>query len=273
MERYKEGAAGRKSHKDVSEVTNDIFKDNNTLRLDEIREERQEDLSLITDESLEKTIIADDLPDNHPVVKWLVNRKIPRDKWKLLYFAPKFKEFTNSLVPKFAEPIQDEHPRLIIPFFNEHGKMFAFQARAFGKETPKYYTIKLDEDAPKIYGMERVDFSKTVYVVEGPIDSLFLPNAIAVAGASFDTPYIQGLKSIATIVMDNEPRSKEITKLLDKYINSGYNVSFFPDTIQQKDINEMVLAGMSPSEITEVINTNTHSGIEAKLKFTEWKKI
>jgi transcription elongation factor Elf1 len=273
MERYKEGAAGRKSHKDVSKVTDDIFKDNNTLRLDNIKEERQVDLSLVVDESLETLSKVDELPADHPVRKWIEERKIPQDKWNLLYFAPKFKEFTNSLTPKFAEPIQEEHPRLIIPFFNEHGKMFAFQARAFGKETPKYYTIKLDEDAPKIYGMERVDFSKTVYVVEGPIDSLFLPNAIAVAGASFDTPYIQGLKSIATIVMDNEPRSKEITKLLDKYIENGYNVSLFPETIAQKDINEMVLAGMAPSEITEVINTNTHKGIEAKLKFTEWKKI
>ena len=272
LERYKDGATGRMSHKDVNKPTNDIFKDNNTCRIDEMIEEGQVDLSLIVDEKLETLKSIDVLPDGHPVKTWVADRKIPEDKWHLLYFAPKFKQFTNSVTPKFAEPIKDEHPRLIIPFFDQHGKMVAFQARAFGDETPKYYTIKVNDEVEKIYGLERVDFSKTVYVVEGPIDSLFLPNAIAVSGASFDTPYIQGLKSIATIVMDNEPRSKEITKLLDKYIDQGYNVSLFPETIAQKDINEMILAGMSCNEITELINTNTHSGIEAKLKFTEWKK-
>lgn len=263
LERYKDGATGRMSHKDVSKPTNDIFKDQNVSRLK---------LSPIVDETLETLKSVDVLPDGHPVKDWVAKRMIPEDKWNLLYFAPQFKKFTNSITPKFAEPIKDDHPRLIIPFFNEHGKMIAFQARAFGEETPKYYTIKVNDDVEKIYGVERVDFSKTVYVVEGPIDSLFLPNAIAVSGASFDTPYIQGLKTIATIVMDNEPRSKEITKLLDKYIDEGYNVALFPETIAQKDINDMILSGMTCNEIVEMINTNTHCGIEAKLKFTEWKK-
>jgi len=270
MERYKEGATGRKSHKNISEPTNDIFKDNNTLRLDEIQEKRQ---VYVSDERLTTLLRVDSLADNHPVTEWVRNRRIPKSKWNLLYLAPKFKQFTNSITPKFAEPIQGEHPRLIIPYFNEHGKMFAFQARAFGDEQPKYYTIKIDEDMERIYGLERVDFSKTVYIVEGPIDSLFLPNAIAVSGSSFDSPYIQGLKSIATIVMDNEPRSKEITKLLDKNIDAGYNVALFPDSIAEKDINDMVMAGKSIDEITDVIDKNTHHGIEAKLKFTEWKKI
>jgi hypothetical protein len=109
--------------------------------------------------------------------------------------------------------------------------------------------------------------------VEGPIDSLFLPNAIAVSGASFDTPTIRQLLTNATLVMDNEPRSKEITKLLDKNIKAGYNVCMFPDTIPYKDINEMVQNGISEEEILETINTNTHSGIEANLKFSIWKKI
>ena len=120
--------------------------------------------------------------------------------------------------------------------------------------------------------MERVDYAERIYVVEGPLDSLFLPNAIAVSGSSFDTPTIRKLLPNATIVMDNEPRSKEISKQLAKYIDKGYNVVMYPDTVQEKDINEMILSGKTPAQILDLINTNTFSGIEAKLRFSTWRK-
>jgi transcription elongation factor Elf1 len=274
LERYKEGATGRMSHKKVDPT--DFFKDDN---VEEVKNTLQFNGNLeegkvsFTDSNLDGLVRVDTLPETHPVYRWVENRRIPKERYDVLYLATKFKEYVNTITPKFAEPIKDEHPRLIIPFFNEHGKMIAFQGRAFGKETPKYYTIKVDEDSERIYGLDRVDYSKKIYVTEGPIDSLFLPNAIAVSGSSFDTPFIQGIKSVATIVMDNEPRSKEITKLLDKYIELGYNVCLWSDTITEKDINDMVLSGKTPSEIIEVINTNTFSGAEAKLRFSKWKKI
>ena len=255
MERYKGGASKHNSHKTV-----ELPKQNSVEHL-------------LTDDILDPLQRMDTLKETHPAVQYIISRKIPKDKWYLLYFAPKFKAFTNTVSPKFQEPIEGDHPRLIIPFFTAAGKCFAFQARAFGKEEPKYYTIKVDETQEKIYGLDRLDFSKRIYVVEGPIDSLFLPNAIAVSGASFDTPTVRQLLTNATLVMDNEPRSKEITKLLDKNIKAGYNVCMFPDTIPYKDINEMVQNGISSAEILETINTNTHSGIEANLKFSTWKKI
>ena len=259
LERYKAGASKYTDHKDVKKTS-------------VIVETKKEEL--LEDDILSSLTRLDKLPLNHPAVQYLVNRKIPRDKWSLLYFAPKFKTFTNSVTAKFQEPIQDEHPRMIIPFFTAAGKCFAFQGRAYGNEEPKYYTIKVDETQEKIYGLDRLDYSKRIYVVEGPIDSLFLPNAIAVSGASFDTPTIRQLLANATIVMDNEPRSKEITKFLEKNITAGYSVCMFPEHIQQKDINEMILDGkMSIDEIVDTINTNTFKGIEAKLKFSTWKKI
>jgi hypothetical protein len=111
-----------------------------------------------------------------------------------------------------------------------------------------------------------------VYVVEGQVDSLFLPNCIAVAGASFDLPTIQRIKTNCTIVMDNEPRNKDIVKQLAKYIEEGYNVCMFPDTVQEKDINEMVLAGRTIEQVLEIINTNSFQGMEAQLKFINWRK-
>lgn len=253
LERYKSGATRYNDHKDVAQIL-----------------PKKEEL--LEDNILEGLKRLDRMDETHPAVKYVINRKIPRDKWSLLYFAPKFKAYTNSVDAKFQEPIEGEHPRMIIPFFTPAGKCFAFQGRAYGNEEPKYYTIKVDETQEKIYGLDRLDYSKRIYVVEGPIDSLFLPNAIAVSGASFDTPTIRQLLTNATIVMDNEPRNKEIVKQLAKYIDLGYNIVLYPDTIKEKDINEMILSGMTSDEILRMINTNTFSGIEAKLKFSTWRK-
>lgn len=258
LERYKAGATKHNDHKDIKETSLVVEKKPTVL----------------TDSILEPLKSLSDLPLTHPAVQYVINRKIPKDKWDLLYFAPKFKAFTNSVTPKFVEPIVDEHPRMIIPYFTNHGKCFAFQARAYGDEEPKYYTIKVDDTQEKIYGLERIDYGKRILVVEGPIDSLFLPNAVAVSGASFDTPTIRSILTNATIIMDNEPRNKDIVKQLEKYIELGYSVCMFPDFIRQKDINEMILhSGMAVDEIVDLINTNTYTGMEAKLIFSTWRKV
>jgi transcription elongation factor Elf1 len=253
LERYTSGASKYNDHKEVT------VPDSKPI--------------LLEDDILSPLKRIDLLDETHPAVKYVADRKIPKDRWKYLYFAPKFKKFTNSVSPKFVEPIEGEHPRMIIPFFTDAGKCFAFQARAYGDEQPKYYTIKVDEKTEKIYGLDRIDFSKKIYVVEGPIDSLFLPNAIAVSGASFDTPTIKSLLTNAVIVMDNEPRNKEIVKQMGKYIEEGYNVCMFPDFVMEKDINEMILHGKTSEEILELINTNTFSNLEAKLRYGTWRKV
>jgi len=256
LERYKAGATKHNSHKDVSDILPETTK-----------------LELLEDDILSSLKRLDTLDMSHPAVQYLIKRQIPEDKWHLLYFAPKFKAFTNSVTPKFVEPIVDEHPRMIIPYFTNAGKCFAFQARAYGDEEPKYYTIKVDDTQEKIYGLDRIDYGKRILVVEGPVDSLFLENAVAVSGASFDTPTIRSILTNATIVMDNEPRNKDIVKQLEKYIDLGYSVCMFPDFIRQKDINEMILEGeMTADEIMDLINTNTYVGMEAKLKFSTWRK-
>jgi hypothetical protein len=214
---------------------------------------------------------AQSIQSNQEALQYVMSRKIPADRWKDLYYVPKFKEFVNNLKYTFPDTKYDA-PRLIIPFFDEDSKCIAFQGRAFGKEMPKYITIKLDEKKEKIYGLDRMDHNKRIYVTEGPIDSMFIPNAIAVAGAGFDTKFIDAIKDNATLIMDNEPRSKEITKFIDKLIDNNYTVCLWPETIAEKDINEMVLAGKSVEIIMDTINTNTFQGMEAKLKFTQWRK-
>ena len=167
-----------------------------------------------------------------------------------------------------------DHPRLIIPFRDKEGEVFAYQGRAFGNENPKYITIKLDEDADKIYGLDRVTKDKEVLVVEGPLDSLFLDNCIAVAGADFSKPLsIDGrlmLNGELTVIFDNEPRNKEICKQMVKTISQGRKIVIWPDNIEEKDINDMVLADIP---VEDIIKTNTYHGAAAQIRFAEWRKI
>ena len=228
----------------------------------------------LTDSSLDELKSCVNLESSHPVAKYLIKRMIPKEQWGRIYYTLNFMRYTNSLLPGKFKNVEHDHPRLIIPYFTEHGKMFAYVARAFGKEEPKYFTIKLDDEMERVYGIERIKHPTTkVYAVEGPIDSLFLPNAIAVSGSSFDTPTMQALKSVVTIVCDNEPRSREIVKILKKNIDLGYKVCMMPHRVKEKDINEMIIAGMTSEEIVELIDANTFQGINAQLKFVEWKLV
>jgi hypothetical protein len=254
MERYKENTSKHNDHVKLEETSIQINPD-----------------PILYDSILDNLQRIDKLDLEHPAKQYVVNRKIPSDKWDLLYFASKFKTWSNSIKYQFTNT-ENDTPRLIIPFFNEDGKCFMYQGRAFGKEQPKYITIRLDEKEEKIFGVDRLDYSKRIYVVEGPIDSIFVPNSIAIGGAGFDTPFTQGIKTNATLIMDNEPRSKEICKFIEKLINEDYSVCLWPDTVEEKDVNEMIMVGKSIDQIMETINTNTFQGMEAKLKFTQWRK-
>ena len=185
-----------------------------------------------------------------------------------LYLCLSFYKFTNTLVPNKFPSLGGDHPRLMIPFRNEEGEIFAYQGRAFGSETPKYITIKLDEDADKIFGLDRVDKSKPILVVEGPLDSLFLDNCIAMAGSDFNN-----FDGDLTIIFDNEPRNKEICKQIEKTISQGKKIVIWPDTVKEKDINDMIIAGYTKEQIQQIITDNTFSGAAAQLRFAEWRKI
>lgn len=215
-----------------------------------------------------KTI--ESLSHDHPVYKYCLDRKIPLKYFGLLYYAPKFVQYYNSVNAQVIAA--KEHPRLIIPFFDENGVCFAVQGRSFGKEIPKYYTIKFDKEKDKIFGLDRVDRSKRIYILEGPIDSLFIDNSIAVSGSSFNSKLIDEIKDNSTIVYDNEPRSPTIVKLIEKSIDNQYNVCIWPDTIKFKDINDMVINGISPEEIQIIIDSNTFSGLTAKVRLQHWRK-
>jgi hypothetical protein len=101
---------------------------------------------------------------------------------------------------------------------------------------------------------------------------MFIPNSIATAGGDLVSSISSFPKDKLVIVYDNEPRSKETIKKLDKAILNGYNVCIWPDNLEHKDINDMFLAGLSSDFIKHIIDTNTYRDLAAKLALTKWSK-
>ena len=168
--------------------------------------------------------------------------------------------------------------RLIIPFYDEYDELVAVSGRALetSDKTLRYVTLRTNDSQSKlIFGMDRLDKNSHIYLVEGPIDSLFIKNCVASGDANLaltaDSLNISTDK--ITLIYDNEPRNKEILKLMQNAINLRFNVVIWPDTIQGKDINEMVMGGIASDEIEKIISNNTFSGLEAQTKFVFWKKL
>jgi len=218
---------------------------------------------------LDNCIKISNLKDDHPVKDYIKKRLIPTEYYEKLYLVNKFHNFANKVKPGIFKE-KYEHPRLIIPFFDVTGELFAFQGRAFGKEQPKYITIKLDETKQKVYGLERVNFQKHVYIVEGPLDSLFLDNCLAAGGADLT---LRMPNDQVTYIFDNEPRNKEIIKRMYAVIENDYNVVIWPNHIQLKDVNEMIVSGISVDEIKNIIDKNTFRKLEALEKLSHYKKV
>ena len=182
------------------------------------------------------------------------------------YYAEQFKKFVNTLKPTFDDTRYDEE-RIIIPLYYEK-KLIGLQGRSVGPNPIKYITVMLDDDAPKIYGLDKIRRDAPVYVTEGPFDSTFVRNSIAMCGADADVD--KWGVSNPVWIYDNEPRNREITNRISKTIDSGQLVVIWPNGIDDKDINDMVMSGL---DVQSVIESNTYSGLEAKLKFNTWKKI
>ena len=221
------------------------------------------------DKTLKDLTRFDKIP-NHPAYKMFIENRHLKDYHDKLYVTWHFYDWVNKLIPNKFPNIKEDHPRAIIPFLDVDNKMFAFQGRAFGDEEPKYITIKLDENKRRIYGLDRLDINKTIYITEGPIDSLFLPNAIAVAGSDLE---IKNLKRKAVYVFDNEPRNREITQKMEKLIEKNYNICIWPKSLKYKDINDMVMSGMTPVEIQGIIDNNTFSKLSAHQQLVNWKEV
>jgi DNA primase len=190
-------------------------------------------------------------------------------------FTSNYKAFCDALIPNHDKKLIED-ARLVIPFFNYQNELVAVSGRALetSDRTLRYVTLRTNDSENKlVYGMDRLNLEERVYLVEGPLDSLFLKNCVASGDANLalTVKNIQAKK--ITLIFDNEPRNKEVCKLIENAIKSNHDVVIWPDNIDGKDINEMILNGFSSGEIQSIIDSNTFFGLEAIAKFTFWKKL
>jgi hypothetical protein len=207
----------------------------------------------------------------HPAAVYIRERKIPFQFYGLLYYTDNYKKFVHDHIDstKF-EKYPESDPRIVIPFFSASGAVFAWQGRSLNpKDEQRYITINPVPDNILLYGVERLKDNIPTYVVEGPFDSMFIPNCVAVAGSSL-TKLLKYKKLNLTFIFDNEAYSKEICKLMDRVITEGKSIVIWPSTIKEKDINDMVLA---EKNVLDIIAKNSYTGLLARMKFNEWKKI
>ena len=195
--------------------------------------------------------------------EYLERRRLDPEKF---YWAEDFTGFVNSIKPTFGSHVPKE-PRIIIPLYYNKD-LIGVQGRSLLPNSVKYITTIFYDEAPKIYGLDTIRRGAPVFVTEGPFDSTFLLNSIAMCGADGDV----GKWGISdpVWVYDNEPRSKEITARISNTITRGDKVVIWPSNIYEKDINDMVLAG---HDVQSIVESNVYEGLEANLKFTTWKRI
>lgn len=210
----------------------------------------------------------DSLNTSHPAKQYLLNRKIPEKDLKKFHYCPEFKKWTNKHIEIFNSTDLDDE-RIIIPLKDLEGNLFGYQGRSLHPDAKlRYITIMLDESVPKVYGLDQIDKSQKVYITEGPFDSLFLSNAIAMCGS--DVSLDSFSFSEVVYVLDNEPRNLQIVNRISNLIDRGKSVVIYPRDLHEKDLNEMFIAG---KDVENVIQSNTYQGLAAKLKLLEWKMV
>ena len=204
----------------------------------------------------------------HPARKYVTSRGIPSRTHHRLFYTSDFNGWVNKRIPNKLKDFKDA--RLVIPCFDINKRLIGVSGRSLEKNPKiRYITITFDYDTPMIFGIELLDSDSPFYVVEGQLDSLFLRNAIAMGSSSVDMSHVPNTEN-AVMVYDNEPRNTEILDQMEKSISGGYKIVIWPSDIRGKDINEMILNGHT--NIEDILEENTYSGLMANLKFREWKK-
>ena len=208
-----------------------------------------------------------ELNNEHPAIGYLKGRQIPEEHFGNLFYTDKFCTWVNTQKPTFKD-VKKDHPRIIIPFIDQQGEWFGFQGRSLSPDDKlRYITIMLDESKIKTFGLNRINFDKTVYITEGPFDSLYIDNAIAMAGADIDWNLLTGKEVV--FVYDNERRNKQIIDRISKAIDKGYEVVIWPSNLEEKDLNDMYIAG---HDVQSLVEFNTYQGLEAQVKLIRMEK-
>ena len=273
LERYTSGETGHHNYKkpDFDNLRGNAFSRLQRTGETEIVEEEVPRLGQTWDSSGLESVAS--LPEGHYARDYIKNRKIPEKYWNEIFFAPAFLDFLNDKFPDHGKD-EDKVPnddRIVLFYTNENGEVTNVAGRALSDTKIRYITIKV-KDEKKLFGLHRLDKTKTVYVLEGQFDSFFVDNSVASGDSNLGGVAAVFPELDIVLVYDNEPRNKDIVKQIERSIDKGYKVCLFPESVKGKDVNEMIQNGLTSDETKGIIDSNTFSGLTAKLKFTHWKR-
>jgi len=210
---------------------------------------------------------------NNDALRYLKYRKIPENHWDDIYYSEFFKKLVNETLPKFPNSEANERdPRIIFPIRNNG--LLGIVGRTIENSPKRFYTIRFDDNSNLLFNIDKVDRFKQIYCTEGPIDSFYLPNSIALCGSDRNlSEYFYDFSKV-TIILDNQPRNKEIIRIYQKFIKLGYSIFIWPNNIIEKDINEIIMKdSLKIEELKYIIDKNTLRGIPALARLNEWKRI
>ena len=212
------------------------------------------------------------LPADHCAVEYCRGRHLPEAALPHLYFTDAWTTWIKDMKWSYALP-EDHAPRLILPWFNRQRELLGAQARRIDATgaAARYVTLKQDHCDDKIYGWDRVDLHKIIYIVEGPLDSWFLPNAVASMDSDLLRLYTKYFSDRSVVfVWDNEPRNAVVASNLYKAIKAGASVVVWPPHVHEKDLNDMAKAGY---DVQNLVQQHTVRGLRAELEFLRWRRM
>lgn len=205
-----------------------------------------------------------------PVRDYVTTRQLPDSALTRLYGTMIGHTWLASLVGREkAGAIVDGLPYLVIPLRLPNHEWYGAQMRLLTRK--EYLTFRWGHDHLRVFGLDDCDRTTLTYCVEGPLDALCVPNAIAMCGSDIlsglDRLHESGMPvDNRVLVWDNEPRNPQITKHLRQAIAAGERVVIWPRALP-KDVNDMVSAGY---DVVSLLATHTYRGLAAELEYRQW---
>lgn len=270
--RYSEQMASMSDNNKQVSYINTLINNPNNVKLSQFIKNKKESVYPKKIFNMVRLDILIDKAPNHLLSKYIVNRQIPKYTLNRLYATEDFKKDMLN-VPSFkvqVEKLYDNTKAIIMPLFNSKNILIGFQAR-FMSDTFRFLTLMLPNE-DKIFGAEQLNTDIDHYILEAPLDSLHIKNSVATLDSNLNKASI--LSSNFIYIHDNQPRSKEITNIMEATIRRNDKIVIFSLDNKLKDVNDMITKGYIKQDlIMEYIRNNTYQGEEAMDKFLEWKLI
>jgi hypothetical protein len=171
--------------------------------------------------------------------------------------------------------------RLIIPFYDENNKIVFYQSRKLLDSDKKAKYLSKKDSERSLFNIDKVDENiPYIFITEGPLDSTFIRNGIALAGISESGSDIFTEKQKLQIqlfplhelifVLDNQWNDQTSKKKSKALLEAGKRVFVWPKEYREfKDLNDVCVAYKLDEFPYKFIQKNSYSGMTGKMKISE----